>query len=223
MKFPLLILVFLLVFLVLPLTSAQDELIFKYNQEIDFKRTCLNNGTFCSSSALCNLTLMYPDGTLMVNNQVMSSNGSFWNITIAPILNNQLGIHKTIVQCTDGTTHGAETLDIIITGDGKPPQDFPIQFGVILFGFFLIVSGFVNERLRLFKHLGAILIMILGILTIYPGYSFINWTTLFGKSIGFVLIGGGFYFLIEDNFSRREQQEGYEQSPEEVDDGRFYG
>ena len=69
----------------------------------------------------------------------------------------------------------------------------------------MIGGGFVTERLRLFKHMGAILLVIMGIITLFPGYNFINHTTLFGLALGTILVGIGFYFLIEDSFSRERQ------------------
>ena len=59
--------------------------------------------------------------------------------------------------------------------------------------------------------------MIMGVITIYPGYSFINYTTLLGKGLGFILIGLGFYFLIEDSFSRNKQEDRFESQPNSDD------
>ena len=73
----------------------------------------------------------------------------------------------------------------------------------------MVGVGFVTERLRMFKHLGSILLIIVGIITLYPGYNFINYSTLLGKALGFILIGLGFYFWIEDSFSRDKQEEGF--------------
>ncbi len=54
--------------------------------------------------------------------------------------------------------------------------------------------------------MGSMVIIVMGIITLFPGYSFINWTTLLGKALGFGLIGVGAYFLIDDAFSRDEQE-----------------
>lgn len=204
---------FFLLFIVLlssPLILAQVELNFAYGKTFDIKRPCFNNGTFCSGVATCNITISYPDGNVLQNNIPMSRNGSFFNRTIPSGLNNQLGNSPTIMSCCDGNDCGADTFDIQITGDGKPAQTFPLQFAVIFFAFLLIGSGLVQDRFRLFKYIGSLLLMVMGVLTLYPGYSFINWTTLMGKGIGFSSIGIGFYFLLEDAFSRDEQQDGLE-------------
>ena len=74
-----------------------------------------------------------------------------------------------------------------------------------------------QEKLRLFKHMRAILMMIMGIITIFPGDSFINYTTLLGKGLGFTLVGLGFYFLIEDSFSRNKQEDGFDSQLDDDD------
>ena len=64
------------------------------------------------------------------------------------------------------------------------------------------------------------MILVLGVITLWPGYAFINFSTLLGKVVGFSSIGLGFYFMLEDSFSREKQTEYYEAEVEE--DGRFH-
>ena len=63
--------------------------------------------------------------------------------------------------------------------------------------------------------------MIMGTLTLFPGYNFINHTNLFGLSLGTILIAMGFYFLVEDSFSRKGQQEGFGQ-PQGQEEEEFF-
>ncbi len=53
--------------------------------------------------------------------------------------------------------------------------------------------------------------MVSGVLTLFPGYGFINHSTLMGQLLGTIGIGLGFYFMIEDSFSKDEQDEWYTQ------------
>ncbi len=213
MKSPRFLFCLIFIFLVMSLVSAQT-ITKPFNQQFDFKRPCFNNGTFCSSSAQCNITIIYPDGATMINNQIMTFNSSFFNKTVLQSQNNKLGFHDVIMSCCDSNVCGKETPILEITGDGFPNKVFPTQFVIIILAFILVAVGFWFDGLRLFKHLGSILLMIMGILTLYPGYSFINYTTLLGKGLGFLAIGAGFYFLIEDSFSRESQEESYSQFPE---------
>ncbi len=208
----------------MPLISADDVGV-QFNTQFDFKRPCLNNGTFCSTSAVCNITVTYPDGELMFNNRVMNNKGSFHNITLTQVINRELGFHPFIMSCQDGSVFGGDTGNLVITADGKPPQIFPTQFMIAIFAMAFIGAGLFSERLRLFKHMGSIVLMIFGIVTLYPGYSFINWSTLLGKGLGFASIALGVYFFIEDSFSRDEQEEGLTSPPKDFfndNDGRFH-
>jgi len=218
MKPPSLLFCFLvLTFLVVPLTFAEDNS-FQFNQDFDLKRACSDRGFFCDSSFRCNISIMYPNGNIMVDNQRMTLNSSFRNITIARALNNQLGIHKAIMSCNNVTDAGQDTFDIIITGDGNDFQQFPTQVVYIFIAIALVIVGSLSEKLRLVKYMGSIFGMIMGVLTLYPGYSFINYSTLLGKGLGFSMIGLGFFFLIEDSFSHTEQVETYNH----LNDGRFH-
>ncbi len=212
--------VFLFLFLlVLPVSSAavqdSEELSVAFNTQFDLKRACAVNGFFCGSNVVCNISLIYPDGNILIDNKVMTSTSTYQNITISQAQNNQLGYVQVMQSCNNVTDADTDTFKIAITGDGNPPQDFPTQFTIIILGFLLIGAGMVNERLRLFKHGGAILILVMGVITLYPGYSFINWSTLMGKALGFIFIGLGFYFLIEDSFSRNIQAQSYNSLNEE--------
>lgn len=214
---------FLFVMILAVSVSAQQTLdqqipSFQFNTDFDLKRACFNNGFFCETSYVCNITLIHPNGELLVDNQIMGDQGSYRNISVAQASNNQLGFIQGIESCSNVTNAGPDTFTIAITGDGEPFQDFPQQFFIIIFAFALIVLGIIQERLRLFKHMGSILMMIMGVITLYPGYSFINYTSLLGQALGFILIGLGFYFLIEDSFSRTKQEDKFDNEPEEFDD-----
>ncbi len=124
----------------------------------------------------------------------------------------RMGLYSVIMQCNTTTNFGGFiSYEIIVTADGFPTRSFPIQFQLILFGFISIIFSFLFERLRMFKYMGSLIFLVMGVLTLYPGYGFLNWTTLTGKLLGFILIGSGFYFLIEDSFSRGEQTERFNQ------------
>ena len=126
----------------------------------------------------------------------------------------RLGAYSYVVQCNTTNLGGFASVGIEVTADGFESKTFPTQFFIILFAFLLIVVGLLKERWRMFKYLGSLLAMVMAILTFYPGYSFINWTTLEGKALGSILFALGFYFLIEDSFSREKQADSFESGEE---------
>ena len=74
------IIIMLLIFL--PIVFAGD-LVFKKGEIIDLKVPCINNNTLCSGTASCNITSIYPNGSILINNLQMSNSGSYHNYTIA--------------------------------------------------------------------------------------------------------------------------------------------
>ena len=217
MKSPFLLL-FLIFLIGIPFISASDTIYFQVNTEFDLKRPCFNNGTYCPISSTCNITISHPDGSLMITDTDMTADTSFFNITITQEQNDALGIHRGTMVCCDVGDCGFDTFNIEITADGFQARQVPFQFLVVILGFVLIGVGLIQERLRILKHAGSMLVFIMGVLTLYPGYSFINWTTLMGKALGFIFIGLGGCFFIEDSFSRDKQVDYYDQE----DDGRFH-
>ncbi len=209
------LLLFFILLLVLPVVTAGIEATFEFNKEFDLKRPCFNEGRFCSASATCNMTIIHPDGSLMIDNSIMTNSVSYFNVTVLIGQNFQMGIHPAISVCCDGVDCDYDFFDIEITADGKPSKTLPTQFIMIILGFALVGVGFIKERLRLFKSVGAIILLIMGVITLYPGFSFINWSTLMGKVLGFSCIALGFYFMVESSFSRRKQGDSYDQEEEE--------
>ena len=191
---------------------------YEFNQDLTFNAHVFNisNGVrIDNSSTDCNYHLFSNTGSLIVNQQQMVFDvvGLDYEINILQGNFTRLGEYSYLIVCNDTASSlgGLVSVAMEVTADGKPSKPFPIQFSLIIFSFFLIVVGLVKERFRLFQLAGSIFMMVMGVLTLFPGYSFINWTTLTGLSLGTILIGMGFYFLLEPAFSREEQEEHFEQ------------
>lgn len=217
-------------FLVLPLVSAQeittDDITIPFNQLYDVKRQCFNNGTFCSSTATCNLTIINADGHADVANLEMTNQIAFHNRTI---LVNALGIGTGTMVCEDsgGDLDGKnfDQFRVEVTGDGLKFQVFPYQFFILIIGIFGIGLGKWKEDLGLLQIMGAIIVMIFGVITLFPGYAGINYSNLSGQSLGIASLGIGFWFMIEQSFSLSRQVESFQQDDDgrDLDDGRFHG
>ena len=210
--------IFLAIITSTQIVQAVDEVLVPYNQEFDLKRACFNNGTFCSNVAECNVTIFYPNGNLLADNKVMTNKVSYHNYTISAEENQKLGIHPSIISCCDGSECGEDTFDIRVTGNGFGFNVIPIQLVFLFFGFVLIGVGMITDRLRLFKHLGSMIVIGMGGVTLSPGYGNINYSNITGLAIGTISIGMGFYYLIEDSFSRDDQEEHYQSQNKEYED-----
>ena len=166
----------------------------------------------CATCTFNNITsVLDPNSNEVIGNFPMTRTVSVYNFTLTSENATLLG--KYIVNGI-GDLDGTNTIwnyDFDLTADGKPFQKFPNQFAVILFALILIIFGLKDERYTLLKHMGSLIFMVMGVLTLYPGYNFINHTTLFGLALGSILVGIGFWFFIEDSFSRTSQEERFNQ------------
>ena len=210
--------IFLFLLIFISSVSAVDYSI-PFNKDYALNVPCFYNGTICSSTAECNMTLLYPDGSVLLNNIATEYMGSYRSVNLSSSSLNQLGaLPSAFMYCCQDGNCGADTFDIEITADGEPSRTFPTQFMYVIFSFLMILFGTVNERFRISKYAGSMFLMVIGVITLYPGYSFINYSNLGGQALGVIFIGLGFYFLIEDSFSRKEQAQYFTQDHEDKEE-----
>lgn len=209
---------FVLFIFLISLVGAVDFKV-PVNTNIDINWPCFTNGDFCSSSFLCNLTVIRPDQrNLLLDNAGMSHNPTHFNVSVAQAQNRVFGVHKGIMSCNNGTDAGEDTFEYEVTSDGGENRPFPIELSVFILGFALIFLSKVKEELSLFNVIGSVILMVIGVLALYPGFASLNHSTLLGMLIGMGGIGAGFFFLVQDAFSFDRQVQTFEQD----DDGRFH-
>jgi hypothetical protein len=130
--------------ILIPLVSA--GWIFEYNNSIDLKPSCINNGTYCSSSAICNITINYPNGTVQINNDRMTNQGSFHNYTLND--STILGTYFNTMVCNDNGITGYDTFEFKITGNGRE------EAGGVVTSLFVIAFIFILIYLIIFLFYG---------------------------------------------------------------------
>lgn len=128
------------ILILIPIVSA--GMIFKINDFAEVTTPCINNGSICSTSALCNITITYPNGTALVEMAEMSNQGSLHNYTYNASM---LGTYRSTVVCLDNGITGYDTFEFKITGNGKEEASgivtalFIIIFLIILIYLIIIV------------------------------------------------------------------------------------
>lgn len=167
------------ILLISPALAAEDDEIpvFKQFERIDLFKACFNNGTYCSSSAICNSTVIAPSRppTIIVNNTRETNQISVHNFTIREGLTGSLGIYEVIRTCTDpsGDIHGngPETYIFLVTPSGTEDNSLAqfmlIGLGLLLSGG-LISLGFVKNE-PYFVLFGAIVLTLFGLYTLLNG------------------------------------------------------
>jgi len=160
---------------------------FKINTFIDYKKPCFNNGTYCSSAAVCNFTIFNPDKTTLISNAIATNNISYHNVTFYAEAN---GLYQVDMICIDGGLKGAETFWMEVNGNGFNTSIWFyvliifFSFGVMAFGFYLSDAPVVI--------LGSFGLYFLGIYILRYGIvGFKDLTTTWAA--GLVVLGLAFY------------------------------
>lgn len=141
LSFPFLVILIVGVCCLLPLSV--DAKVFKQGVVVDLAIPCTFNGTYCSASAVCNTTIINPNGTVLVNNKPMSQNGVTFNYSLSTTQTLLRGEYDFQITCIDNTTPKSKTLTFWITqtGEQMETQDAIIYFvALIILILFLVLS-----------------------------------------------------------------------------------
>lgn len=176
--------------LVTGLTSASDDdYMGKQFMDVPIIETCGDLGAACDVTYTCNITIVNPNQEVIVSNQLMTKNDSFYNFTL--IDTDLLGIFKIKTYCGNGTFSGESidgTLEVTTTGtttDTLKLIIFLLCGALILY----LISIFIKNRVIGF--LSGMLFLVAG--TYIMIYGFLDLADFYTRSIaGIVIALGGF-------------------------------
>lgn len=151
------LILFTLILLVSPiLVNADSDLIYPQSSIIDLKIACVfEDVAYCDNQASCNITINYPNGTNLINNDVMTYNEAYFNYTLAESQTNVLGVYPTSLICEDKGAVGYTSFTFKITPEGfESTESRSLIFSIlaIIFFFFsvgLIILGLTSQKATL--------------------------------------------------------------------------
>lgn len=177
----------------------------------------ISNGyPISNASTSCSIHLYNSSGTSLFEGNVPHATTDVvneWKITLLGGNFSNTGFYGYLIQCNSSTTSlgGFANVGFEVTPYGFENSDIPLEFYIIFFGLLMIILSNFNKKLGILEQIGGVIFMIMGVITIYPGYNFINYTNLLGMLLGTVLIASGAYFFIWGQLRKRiEKQEGDE-------------
>lgn len=134
----------LLCFLLIGIVGAAElSYIFKKNTEIDLKIPCYNeNSSLCSSDVECNITILYPNTSAIVNHGEMEWHENFFNYTIPSTITNIEGEYSASVSCDRGFS--TFNFEINKSGDVLSEAQGYIYIVLLAFSVLLFVFCFVG-------------------------------------------------------------------------------
>jgi len=177
------------------LVSA-GPIVFTQYEEANLKVPCSYNGTNCDATAVCNISILYPNGTTMVNNKLMNNNGNGMpNYTLPNT--NTLGIYTYKMSATQAGVSGSDedTFKITTTGiDGNNK----IPMYLLIFSVILLILGFWFESPPM-GFFSGVLFMVSGVYLMIYGFGNIN--DLYTRAFAYVVIVLGMMVSLLAGFS----------------------
>lgn len=170
----------------------EDIVLVKQLTAFDIQRPCFNNGSFCSPTATCNITITRPDGNSLLVGQPMNNKITYFNRTLSKSETTSLGYYPSIMVCADGSVSGEDTFRLLVTpsgfDDNSTGQLILLSFmgilslGMIMWGFH-IQDGWV-------VMFGAMLMFVGGLYTLLYGVAnYRNTITEWGSIITLSIAG----------------------------------
>lgn len=145
--------ILVLVTLSLPFALGIETLTYNINSNVSIRETCYNNGSLCSGSALCNITVFNPKGLNLVNNLAMTQDPSlaFFNYTLDSSLVDTVGFYRYDIVCFDSGLKNFGSFNLQVTAGGLDPslpQVITNGFilAILLFTFIFNVWGFTRLK-----------------------------------------------------------------------------
>ena len=81
-KLNVLFFIILILFFVITVSAIEASYFYSPYEEISIKNPCYYNGSYCSSSATCNITVYDPNNIILVNNKAMTNKVSYFNYSL---------------------------------------------------------------------------------------------------------------------------------------------
>jgi len=132
----------LTILLVLPLIFAQT---YEQNTNIDLKIPFEVNGSFADATAVCNISIDYPNATNIFENKSMTNIGSGrFNITLIAEQTNQLGGYDWVAFCCEGSdcAAGYGSFEVTPSGSDAISSGEGISLSLAIFSILIIAIVF---------------------------------------------------------------------------------
>ena len=133
-----------LVLLLIVTPLVQSQLTFNPNEPAELKVSCFDlDYNFCDATTKCNITIYYPNMSVLTDNEEMTNNINYFNYTTPSL--NERGEYNAIVACEDSGSYGYTSFSFISTSIPAVSQG-NVAIGILIslvgMAFLFIFIGF---------------------------------------------------------------------------------
>lgn len=123
--------------LITGVSAQENSFIFKQSGDSDVRSSCFSNSSqVCGSGTDCFITIQAPNTSIVLNNQSMTNNYQYYNVTFNSTQKQELGQYSAVVFCT-GDIEAYTTFNFLVTRTGKvaDTSDSILYIGLLVFAF----------------------------------------------------------------------------------------
>ena len=168
-------------------------------EQIIQQNKCVYLKQVCSNCTYANITSINYQNGQVLGNTPMTKIGVEFNYTFCN--NNLMGPYNyNTVFDLNGVTN-TESNNYQVTADGNTYRSFPSIYFLVLIGLTLLLFNklyIAKLKTNILSILGGMILLISGVITLYPGFNYINYSNLEGLSLGLIFIGIGIAVLYRD-------------------------
>lgn len=214
-----------IILLIIPLVSAIDpSYYYKKGDLINLKVPCFYQNTYCTNSTGCQITIILPNSSILINNQLMTYNPNYFSYQLTSDQTQIVGNYQTVVNC-EGEENGHTLFSFFIADENlnfgsKNIIDYKvfIMFGMIAMILFIvyyfkknIVLGYASATIFLIV---AAFMWIYGIniplnLALSGGGTLLAYNTInsvITGAIGTVIVLISIWLFFHASFLKKEEQ-----------------
>jgi len=185
-------------------SASSTSFYVKQHEPYDITFSCTDDSQplgFCSTSTNCNITIIYSNSTILVNNQNASNqfNGKF-NYSLVSLQTAWNGEYTARVGCSGNGLNNSDdfTYEVNPTGkEGKSINLNPIFIFLVVFSFIFIGAGIAIKNPAL-GFIGSILLWLSGMYTLIYGFSDV--INLYTNGVAISLLGLGILFMFSSAY-----------------------
>lgn len=175
------------VFLLTGMNAGDNDYMGQQFMDIPIIEICEDDGFACDATYSCNITITNPNQQVIILNQPMTRNDTFYNFTL--IDTDLLGVYKIKTICGNGTFSGTnEDGRLEVTTTGSTYDTLKINIFLLIGAVFLFLIGIYLKNYAI-GFLSGMLFLIAGVYMVIYGFG--NFADMYTRAIGVIIIALG--------------------------------